>query len=93
MLSAMRNSWPIIFAVSLGASAAILGNVISFVMIAKINERSPATNRISYLWWGAGVRTRFKQLYPDKRLVLLVDCCVAIMVLCLVVVIKFWVFG
>jgi len=72
----------VVVAGCLFASFAILANMISFVMIGKINERVPESERISYLWWGTEVRTRFKQLYPKSRLVLLLDSCVVLMVLC-----------
>jgi hypothetical protein len=93
MLLTTGISWPVIIAGSLGASATIFANVISFVMIGKINERVPESRRISYVWWGTDVRTRFRQLYPENRLVLLLDSCVAMTVLCFIVLMRFWVFG
>ncbi len=86
-------SWPVIFAGCLGASAAILANMISLMMIGKINERVPESERISYLWWGTEVRKRFKQLYPGNRRVLLLDSCVVMMILCFIFLIRFWVFS
>jgi len=67
--------------------------MISFMMIGKINDRLPETERISYFWWGTEVRRRFKQLYPGNRLVLLLDSCVVLMVFCSILVVRFWVFG
>jgi hypothetical protein len=84
---------PVIVAGCLGASAAIIANLISIVMIGKVNERSPANEKISYLSWGSEVRTRFKQLYPGDRLVLLRDSCMVLMILCFIALIRFWVFG
>ena len=89
----MHVSLPLIFAVCIGTSAAFLANLISLAMIGKINERSPEVSRISYLWWGTEVRKRFKQLYPRDRLILLLDSCVATVVVCFVLVVRFWVFG
>lgn len=85
-------SWPVIVAVCLGGSAALLANVISFMMIDKLNQRLPENERISYFWWGTEVRKRFRQLYPGNSLVLLLDSCVVLMILCFVFLIKFWVF-
>jgi hypothetical protein len=85
-------SLPVIFAGCLFASAAVLANMISFMMIGKINERSPENERISYFRWGTEVRMRFKQLYPGSRLVLLLDSCVVMMILCSIFLIRFWVF-
>ena len=86
-------SWPIVLAVCLGATATVLANMISFIMIGKINERLSEKERISYLWWGTEVRKRFKHLYPGNRLILLLDSCFAMMVLCLIFLIRFWVFS
>lgn len=75
------------------ASSAILANMLSFVMIGKLNERLSEQERISYLWWGTEVQKRFAQLYPGSGLVRLLDCCVVIMVICFIALIRFWVFG
>lgn len=72
-------------------SLAITASTLSYIMIGKINERVPENERISYFWWGTEVRTRFKQLYPESRLVFFLDSCVVLMVLCFVLLAKFWV--
>jgi hypothetical protein len=74
-------------------SFAVLGNMLYFMMIGKINERVPEKERISYFWWGTEVRKRYKQLYPASRFVLLADLCVILMVPCFLFLIRFWVFG
>jgi hypothetical protein len=63
------------------------------MMIGKINERLPESERISYFWWGTEVRKRFKQLYPGNRLVFLLDSCAVMMILCFIFLIRFWVFS
>ena len=64
-------SWPEIIAGCLGTSAAVIANVISLVMIGKINERVPESERLSYrAGVGPAERKRFKRLYPESRLVL-----------------------
>ena len=82
-----------IIAAGLGGSFAVLANTLSFIMIGKVNERVPENERISYFWWGTEVRRRFKQLYPESRLVFLRDLCVVLMAVCFVFLIRFWVFG
>ena len=77
----------------LAGSFAISANILSFVMIGKINERVPESGRISFFWWGAEVRKRYKHLYPAGKLALLSDLCLLLMVLCFLLLIKFWVFG
>ena len=93
MPSTLRVSWWVIVAGCLGASSAVLANMISLMMIGKINERLPENERISYFWWGTEVRKRFKQLYPGNRLVLLLDSCVVMMILSFILLIRFWVFS
>jgi len=77
----------------IGGSFAIFANMISFAMIGKINERVPENERISYFWWGTEVRRRFKELYPESRLTLLLDLCVILMVICFLVLLRVWVFN
>jgi hypothetical protein len=77
----------------LGGSFAIFANMLSFIMIGKINERVPENERISYFWWGTEVRKRYKQFYPASKLALLADLCLVMMVLSFLLLIRFWVFG
>ena len=49
-------SMPVFVAVCLLATAAILSNMISFIMIGKINVLRAENQRISCLSWGTGVR-------------------------------------
>jgi hypothetical protein len=86
-------SLPVILAVCLMATAAILANMISFIMIGKMNVMRPENERISYLWWGTGMRKQFKQLYPGNKLVFLLDACFVLMILCFVFLVRFWVFS
>jgi hypothetical protein len=77
----------------LGGSFAILANMVSFIMIGKINVRVPENERISYFWWSTEVRRRYQQLYPAGKLALLADLCLILMVVFFLLLIKFWVFG
>jgi len=85
--------FPVIVATCLLASVAVIANVISFIMIGKINERLIERERISYFWWGNKIRVKFKELYPRSRLVLLLDFCVIAMILCFILLVRFWVFS
>jgi hypothetical protein len=62
-------------------------------MIGKINERVLESERISYFWWGTEVRKRFKELYPESRLTLLLDLCVVLMVVSFLVLLRVCVFN
>ena len=84
---------PAIVVALMFGSFAIFANMISFAMIGKINERVAERERISYFWWGTEVRKRFKELYPESRLTLLLDLCVILMVVCFLVLLRVWVFS
>jgi hypothetical protein len=86
-------SWQVLASLCLMISAAVLANIISFIMIGKINVRLPEDQRVSYLWWGTEVRKTFKRLYPGDRFVLLLDGCVVVMIVCFICLVKFWVFA
>lgn len=77
----------------MAGSFAIFANMICFAMIGKINERVPDNERISYFWWGTEVRKRFKKLYPESKLTLLLDLCVILMAVCFLVQLRVWVFS
>ena len=85
--------WPVIPAACLGVFSALLANLVSFRMIEKLNTRLPERERISYVWWGSEVRRTFKQTYPRDKMVVALDASVVTMVLCFLVVIRYWVFG
>jgi hypothetical protein len=86
-------SLPALITVCIFTSAIVLTNMISLVMIGKINERLPEGKRMSY--WGMGInpRKKFKQLYPGNKLVWLHDLCLFLTVISMVGLIRFWVFG
>ena len=67
--------------------------MILLIMIGKINERLPETQRMSYFGWGTSVRKKFKQLYPGNRLILLHDSCLGLMILSFIFLVRFWVFS
>jgi hypothetical protein len=67
--------------------------MLSFIMIGKINERVPESERMSHFWWGTEVRKRYERLYPAGKLALLATVCLIFMVLCFLLLIRFWVFG
>jgi hypothetical protein len=85
-------SWIAIAAFIVGTAAAISANLISFRMIGKINAQMPE-QKISYVLWGGEVRSRFKRLYPESRLVLLLDLSVVVMILAFCALAKFWIFS
>ena len=76
-----------------GGLFAIAANMLSFVMISKINERVPENERISYFRWGTEVRRKYKELFPASKLPLLVNVCVVMLLVGFALGVRFWVFG
>jgi hypothetical protein len=83
-------SWPVIIAGCVGGSAAITANMISLIMIGKINEKLPESERMSYVGWGTDVRKRFKELYPGNKLTFFLDSCMVLMALSFAFLAIFW---
>jgi hypothetical protein len=86
-------SVPVIVVVLVGGASAFLANMISFLMITKINECVPENQRISYLRWGTEVRKRYREFFPGSKLPFLVNVCVVLMLVSFALGVKFWVFG
>ena len=70
-----------------GGSFAVAANMIALMIIGQINQNLPQEERISYVWWGTGIRKLHHQFYPKSRLVLLMDLCGICMVICFAAVI------
>jgi hypothetical protein len=67
---------------------AISASMISLVKIGRINERVPESERFSYFRWRtkrSEIRRKFKELYPESKLTLLLNLCVTLMVGCCVI--------
>lgn len=76
-----------------GGGFAITDNMIALVIIGKINEIVPESERVSYLSWDSSIRRRYKKLYPERKLVLLFDLSVILMVIAFLACVRFWVFA
>lgn len=72
---------------------AVLANIFYFLMIGKINERVPESERISFFWWGTEVRKKYKQLYPEGKLASFADAATVLLVLGFLLTVWFWAFG
>ncbi len=66
----------------IGGGFAIMGNMLALIIIGEINQKVSEGQRISYFWWGTGIRKQHRWLYPDSKLVLLFDTCWISLVLC-----------
>jgi type IV secretory pathway TraG/TraD family ATPase VirD4 len=96
IIDSTRTSLPTardVIIVLMGGSFAILANLLYFIMIGKVNERVPESERISYFWWGTEVRKKYKRLYPEGRLAIVADACTVCLVVFFVLGVWSWVFG
>lgn len=82
MDSTSLPSLPVIVASCLGGVSALLANLISIMMVEKINEGLPEGRRLSIFWWGTEIRKEFKHRCPSSRLALFRDACVVLVILC-----------
>ena len=54
-----------------GLSFAIVGNIIIYIMLVKVNRRLPDDKQISYIAYGLGqIQREYKRLYPGNLLYL-----------------------
>ena len=63
-------------AIGVGASAALLANMLALMIVGQINQALPQNQHTSYLWYDLRIRKRHRQLYPNSKLVFLLDMCI-----------------
>jgi hypothetical protein len=68
-----------LIAVAVGASAALLANMLALMIVGQINQALPQTEHMSYLWYDLRIRKRHRQLYPNSKLVFLLDTSIFVM--------------
>ncbi len=79
MQSTSLSTLPVLIVACLGGASALLANLVSITMVAKINEGLPEGKQLSIFWWGTELRKEFRQRYPLSRLVLIRDLCFGLM--------------
>jgi len=67
--------WALI-AMAIGASAALLANMLALIIVGQINQVLPEKERTSYLWHDLRIRGRHRRLYPNSKLVNFLDICI-----------------
>ncbi len=73
----------------LGGGFAVIGNMLALVMIGKINQKVPESERVGYFGWSSGIKKRYRLLYPDSKLIFAVRICEVSMIVCFIVGIWF----
>ena len=69
-----------LIAMAIGASAALLANMLSLIIVGQINQVLPENERMSYFWYDLRIRGRHRQLYPKSKLVSFLDICIFSMI-------------
>ena len=64
-------SWQLIVALVMVVSIGFVVNMLSFVMIVKVNEALPERERISCWDWRRGVTKQYRRIYPRGKLPLI----------------------
>ncbi len=80
-------SWQLALAGLVLGSIAILLNMLTLVIIGKINESLPERERISYLNWTSKVYKQYRRIYPRGKLVLMVRIGMVAMLACFLVIV------
>ena len=75
-------SWWQILLGGLLATFAICANTLALVIVGKVNEKLPESQRVSYIWWNAAILKRYRSLYPGGKLASLHKVCVIGMGVC-----------
>lgn len=68
--------------VALGSGFAIAGNMIALAMLDQINRKLPKNKQLSYFRWGLEIRKIHRTMYPERKLALLFDICIIMVILC-----------
>ena len=64
----------------IGGGFALAANLVAFTMIDQINQRVPDGQKVDLFFWGTGIKKRHQTLYPDSKLVLVINTLTGLMV-------------
>lgn len=53
----------------LGGAFALSANLVAFAMIEQINQKVPEGEKVHWFFWGTEIKKRHQALYPDSKLV------------------------
>ena len=78
-----------ILLLALGASAAIVANMLTVIMIGQVNRKLPEKEQISYVSWDIGKVFHFhRAFYPRSKFIHLIAICGAVMLASFVVLVS-----
>ena len=79
--------------VVIGASAALLANMLGLIIVGQLNQKLPIDRPISYFWYDLRIRKQHHQLYPNSKLILLLNLCIIVIIVSVVLFILFMKLG
>jgi hypothetical protein len=59
----------------IGGWIAFAANMLAFAMIDQLNQKLPKEKQFSLLWYGSGFKRQHRELYPESKLVPLLNAC------------------
>jgi len=52
-----------------GGGFTVAANLVAFTMIEQINQKAPEGQKVDFFRWGTEIKKKHRALYPDSRLV------------------------
>jgi hypothetical protein len=57
----------------IGGVFALTANLLAFTMIDRINQKVPEGQKVHWFFWGTEIKKKHRALYPDSKLVPLLN--------------------
>ena len=73
----------------IGGGFALAANLVYFTMIGQINQKVPDRQKVDLISWGPEVKKKHRALYPDSKLVSVVNALTWLVVVSFLVLIWF----
>jgi len=59
----------------IGGGIAFTANMLAFAIIDQINQKLPKESQVSWLWYGNEIKKQHREMYPNSKLVPLLNAC------------------
>jgi len=57
----------------IGGAFALVANLVAFTMIDQINRKVPEGLKVHWLFWGTEIKKKHRAIYPDSKLVSVIN--------------------
>ena len=75
----------------IGGGIALAANMLSFSIVAQINQKLPKEKHLSFIWWGSEIKQQHRELYPNSKRVPTLNALTAGLVVWFLVSVWVWV--